>query len=391
MNTHPLRTLSLLLLISAPVAASTAIGPGADLITEQEAAQGWILLFDGKTQFGWQPHADGPWRVADAALTSQPDGKGWLATTTEFADFHLTCRYRISPGAKCGILFAVTDDKLRPRRPGATWTDGRFAGQVLPLKAPSQTTPDKSPWRQVELRIERGRARASVEGAEVLSVDAIPHARGYIGLLHDDAKTLVEFRDIKLRPLSLTPIPVDKDLRDWQILPNMKSTFSVDPEGVLNVRNGHGQISAPGNWSDFVIQAAIKTANRGQNSGIFFRSEPDKKWYGYESQIRSIWYGNDRTKPVNYGTGGIYNRQSARCVYADDGKWFTMTVIAHGRHFATWVNGCQAADWTDPRPRDRNPRVGYRPEGGAITLQGHDKTPRALISFKDFRIAEYPK
>ena len=44
-----------------------------------------------------------------------------------------------------------------------------------------------------------------------------------------------------------------------------------------------------------------------------------------------------------------------------------MTIVADGRHLATWVNGVQVADWTDNRPAEDNARKGYRAEKGAIS------------------------
>jgi hypothetical protein len=65
-----------------------------------------------------------------------------------------------------------------------------------------------------------------------------------------------------------------------------------------------------------------------------------------------------------------------------------MTVVAHGNHFATWVNGIQVTDWTDNRPPSDNARTGYRAAAGHISLQGHD--PTTDLSFRNFRIAELP-
>ena len=62
-------------------------------------------------------------------------------------------------------------------------------------------------------------------------------------------------------------------------------------------------------------------------------------WSGYECQIRNQWQGDDRTKAVDYGTAGLYNRQPARKVVSSDREWFTLTVVAHGYHIAIWNNG----------------------------------------------------
>ncbi len=73
---------------------------------------------------------------------------------------------------------------------------------------------------------------------------------------------------------------------------------------------------------------------------------------------------------------------------AAEGKRNTLTIIAHGRHLATWVNGIQVADWTDHRKLSDNARNGCRLEKGPISIQGHD--PTTDLSFRNVRIAELP-
>jgi hypothetical protein len=63
-----------------------------------------------------------------------------------------------------------------------------------------------------------------------------------------------------------------------------------------------------------------------------------------------------------------------------------MTIVAHGNHIATWVNGVQVTDWYDHRPKSDNARTGCRLEGGHISIQGHD--PTTNLSFRNLRIAE---
>src|SRR5207249_4576709 len=93
-----------------------------------------------------------------------------------------------------------------------------------------------------------------------------------------------------------------------------------------------------------------------------------------------------KSTAVDYGTGAIYRRMPARRRVAKDGEWFTLTIVAHGRHMATWVNGVQVCDWTDNRPASDNGRNGYRAEKGPLSLQGHD--PTTDLSFRNLRVAE---
>ena len=114
-----------------------------------------------------------------------------------------------------------------------------------------------------------------------------------------------------------------------------------------------------------------RTNGKNLNSGVFFRCLPGEYQNGYEAQIHNGFadtpkeYAVEEYDPkthelkgkkkvksaaIDYGTGAIYRRVPARTHAAKDREWFTMTVVAHGRHIATWVNGVQQVDWTDNRP-----------------------------------------
>src|SRR5512134_203682 len=78
-----MRLLSVLLLFCSLLSAQAALTPS-------EISEGWILLFDGETLFGWTPVGDAKWQAAGGALV--PEGEsGWLRANTPFADFALSC------------------------------------------------------------------------------------------------------------------------------------------------------------------------------------------------------------------------------------------------------------------------------------------------------------
>src|SRR5262249_5410935 len=122
----------------------------------------------------------------------------------------------------------------------------------------------------------------------------------------------VALRNIKLRPLDLSPIFNGKDLTGWREIPGKKSKFTVTKEGWLNIKNGSGDLQTEGQWDDFVLQLECISNGKHLNSGVFFRCVPGQFWSGYEAQIRNQWQGEDRTKAGDYGTGGMYKRQPAR-------------------------------------------------------------------------------
>src|SRR5690606_28595995 len=116
---------------------------------------------------------------------------------------------------------------------------------------------------------------------------------------------------------------------------------------------------------------------------------PGELMNGYEMQIHNGQKESDPAKPSDFGTGAIYRRIPARRVMARDHEWFAMTLLAHGPHIATWVNGVQVVDWTEPRNPHANPRNGLRLEPGTFCIQGHDPTTDLL--FRGLRLVELPE
>jgi len=333
-------------------------------LTTQEIADGWILLFDGETTFGWK--VEGTVKVADSTLLLGGVDKDSVAvTTTQFGDCELKFDYRMEAGKH--FHFNI--------------------GEEGSLKA----APTKGAWTTVYVRREGAKATYTVQSAnaagESMTISNLPPRFALEFEAH--AKDLIAFRNVKLRPLGLKSIFNGKDLTGWKEIPGRKSVYSVTDKGELNVKNGNGDIQSEGQWADFVLQLDIFSNGKHLNSGIFFRCIPGEFWSGYESQIRNQWEGDDRTRPVDFGTGGIYNRQRARKVVSNDKEWFTKTIVAHGPHMAVWVNGYQVSDFTDTRPPDKSARKGTKLDAGPISIQGHD--PTTDLSFRNIRIVELGK
>ncbi len=362
-------------------------------LSVREAAEGWLLLFDGESVFGWKELAS-RWKASDGSLSCSGSGQGCIRTTTEFGDFVLRFRFRHPAGAKGAVRFRAkaTDnagsngyelrlDDRDPKRP-----TGSIVGLTASDSSQGSSSAADNAWREVELLAEGQHLRVSLDGNMTVDTRDAGHSRGVVAIT-SEAGAAIEFRDVRLKPLSLTSVFNGKDLSGWWLKPNTPCRAEVR-DGALQLISGKGQIETEGRWKDFVLQLEIRTGVRHTNSGVFFRGEPHQRWHGYEAQILNKWQGDDRGKPEDFGTGAIYNRQAARRIYADDMQWFTMTVIAHGNHMATWVNGCQAADFTDARPPNANGRYGQKTSAGVICLQGHD--PDGSISFRNIRVVELP-
>jgi len=367
----------------------TAPAPEPLPITTEELAEGWIQLFDGATLFGWQAATKANWQVTDGAITVSEGDAGLLYTTSEFSNYTLHLEFKSDPETNSGIFL----------RTGGTPSDPAtdcYEFNIAPLDNPFPTgslvarkrvTPqvDSTQWHTVQITVLDDQISALLDGNLVLDYqDPAPLGKGHIGLQLNSGA--VAFRNLRLKPLALTTIFNGKDLTGWVEHPEMESEFSVTTDGFLNVKNGKGQLETEGHYADFVLQLECISHLERLNSGIFFRCIPGDEMMGYESQIQNGMQDGDPTVPADCGTGGIFRRQDARRIVAQDKQWFYKTIIACDDHIAVWVNGYQVTDWTDTRKSNENPRRGLRTAAGSIMIQGHD--PTTNLSFRNLRISE---
>jgi hypothetical protein len=200
----------------------------------------------------------------------------------------------------------------------------------------------------------------------------------------------VAVRALAVRPLGLKTLFDGRSLASCTpvnpatLRPGAGPTWTLDA-GRLHARGGPGAMELSGRYADFVLQVEVRTRGRHSNGGIFFRNPPGTCMMGYEAQIHNRCEDGEPARPAVYATGAIDDRQNARRLVSRDGAPFLMTVVAHGPHIATWVNGVQVTDWTDARPRNETPRRGLRTEAGTIQLQAHD--PDTDLDFGTIGIA----
>ena len=109
----------LLLALSLPVLSQTL-----PVLTAEEKAGGWVLLFDGKSLDGWRPYGkpDGTpvgegWKVEQGLLRKLPGVKGGdIISQKQYTDFELVWEWRLAKDANNGVKYCVTE--ARPGAPG---------------------------------------------------------------------------------------------------------------------------------------------------------------------------------------------------------------------------------------------------------------------------------
>jgi enamine deaminase RidA (YjgF/YER057c/UK114 family) len=293
-------------------------------LSADDALAGWISLFDGRTTFGWK-----------GALVENGLLSGGLSTT-EFGNCELRATF-----ARGGSL-SIGNVKVQVH-------DGDFKMKT--------TSHDKSQVGSIRL------------GENV------------------------QLKRLALRPIGMKSLFNGYDLTGWKRvdrprLPEEKRPLWQVEDGTLHAVGGPGCLEYQKNrFGDMLLQLDLRTRVRHANSGVFFRAIPGDLMNGYEAQIFNRCEDGDPDRPARWCTGGIDDRQNARRLVSRDGRFFRMTIIAHGPHLATWVNGFQQTDWTDHRPPHANPRQGRRTDPGVIQLQAHDSGTD--VEFKNITITEW--
>jgi hypothetical protein len=204
---------------------------GDNELTPQEKADGWQLLFDGKTTKGWKNNNKKPVKANIEEGTLNPHGSGGyvLVYDKPFGDFVLKCDVKMEqPSCNSGVFVRI--GKLKdPVQSGIevqintdTKPELHSFAAIYDLVAPTKdATHGRGKWDSVEVRCQGPKITVTVNGQKVTSIDCekwrepgkrldgssskfktairdFPR-KGYIGL--QDHGNNVWFKNIKLREL----------------------------------------------------------------------------------------------------------------------------------------------------------------------------------------------
>jgi hypothetical protein len=395
------RFIAAVLVLAAAGLARAADEPKPNTLTPKEIADGWLLLFDGETTFGWEVQGDA--KVDNGSLVIGGDKDSRVRLSTPFDQCALEGEWRLE-GSKASGTWGKDAPVIDF---GQYWDGGKGWGRLsFTVKERQANQAVQGPAGKLGFEVNNGR-----RGKNIFPDTPMPLTRPTFNV---PAGSKLFLRSLKLKPTQTKAFFNGKDLTGWKKYTadgkRDKTEFSVTKEGCLHLKNGPGDLQSEQQLDDFVLQVECRTNGKNLNSGVFFRCIPGDYQNGYEAQIHNGFADAPKdyvvedydpktnelkfkvkvkSAAIDYGTGAIYRRVPARTHAANDNEWFTMTVVAHGRHVATWVNGVQQVDWADNRPLKDNPRNGCRLEKGPISLQGHDATTD--IDFRTIRAVALPK
>jgi hypothetical protein len=84
-----------------------------NVLSAAEQADGWRLLFDGKTTTGWRnfgkPTISSSWQVVDGSLVRADTAAGDIITVDKFRNFELAIDWKVAAKGNSGIFYRASE------------------------------------------------------------------------------------------------------------------------------------------------------------------------------------------------------------------------------------------------------------------------------------------
>ena len=167
-----------------------------------------VALFDGGTLDGWQQVGEAAWSVEQGEIVASGTGQGFLATTDDFGDFHLTLEFWVDATTNSGVFIRCRDrEKIHPEtcyelniwdeHPRQEARTGSIVFNVMPPLAHVDTV---GRWNTFDVVAQGGSLTVSIDDQVTAVMEQAAETAGFIALQHFEQGT-VKFRNIRIRIL----------------------------------------------------------------------------------------------------------------------------------------------------------------------------------------------
>jgi hypothetical protein len=217
--------------------AAVCLAAGPNQLTLEERAQGWRLLFDGKTTNGWteitgKPFPANCWAIENGCLKAIPRDNGFqdIRTVETFRSFELEWDWMMGAKGNSGVKYIIqkVDEwnnkqgrEARARgleyqladdaNPDAASSPSRVAGALYAIFAPEPKVPAKiDAFNHSRLLVDGSRVEHWLNGTKVVEfrLDAPEVQKRFPGIGPKDSPislqnhhSVVWFRNIRIRIL----------------------------------------------------------------------------------------------------------------------------------------------------------------------------------------------
>jgi 3-keto-disaccharide hydrolase len=199
-----------LILCSIIFAAVGFTQSAPNTLTSKESADGWILLFDGKSLKGWQgrattvPNTTGDWTVENGSIVCNGKVPSWLSSDAAYSDYELKLDFRGAEKVNSGV-FLRSQKQGEPHVTGyelQIWDyqpAGFLTGSLVNYHKASPVKIVPNQWNTYNVTASGDHMVVTLNGKSVLDVRDKSHASGVVGL-QCQVDNRIEFRNIKIRP-----------------------------------------------------------------------------------------------------------------------------------------------------------------------------------------------
>lgn len=344
----------------------------------QPREEGWILLHDGESHFGWT-QIGAAWSAARGILAAE-GGAGLLRSNTPFSDFLLRFEIRAEKSA-AGALYVRAAREGHPKETG-------YGIEFAPLASAT--------WTPVEVEASATGVSVRVAG-RLTDHSTVPVAPAGFLFLESRGGGRIEIRNLRLRLLKPELLFNGSDLSGWKSTGEparqkgglgrlfgggkpREAKWTV-VRGMIHGSDGPGQLESLQQFGDFILQADVrinaKRSGERRRYAILLRGEPGRLGSGYEVNVQPG------------ATGALMGLTTARKNIGSANEFVTVTVAAHGRHIQIWADGVPVTDFIDARPEGADPKRDARSTPGVIAFF----TPEddADIDIRNVRLVQLPK
>lgn len=191
--------------------------PDNSVLSEQERAEGWIALFDGKTLNGWTltgKNMNG-WKISNGVLEWAEDGGGLVRSRDRYENFILRLDWKIDAGGNSGVMLRAPRVGRASRIGMEIQIEGDYGelasndstGAVY-VQSPPLVAAQKpnGEWNSYDITLNGPMLKVVLNGQVVQDINLDTHPdlalrlhRGFIAL--QDHHNHVCFRNVRLKPL----------------------------------------------------------------------------------------------------------------------------------------------------------------------------------------------
>lgn len=375
------------------------------------AEQGFKPIFDGKTLDGWKKlGGKAKYRVEDGAIvgTSVPNSPNtFLCSKHMYSDFILKLEVKlVSNSLNSGIQIRSNsypeyrkgrvhgyqvEIESSPGESGYIYDEAR-RGWLSKDRSENKRAFKNGKWNEYRIECRGNRIKTYINGTQIADVTDDMTAAGFIGLQVHGVGGREEPLEVRWRNIRIKRLDRNRweDLFNGRNLDGWKNPYDW---GEATVEDGEIHLTGDKmffltheeRYGDFVFESEVKLPDRESNSGLQFRSHPEKNdIQGPQVEIAANAAGTLYDMTIHAHHNNIEDKPSAKLAY-EPGEWNVFRVECEGDHIQIFVNGVRITNLRHAGSLHRASEL-----AGHFALQHHGEEGKTY-RFRNIRVKDRGK